>query len=356
MITLVKKIEKEIWGNIAKKKVFLFHLINKNGYKICVSNYGAIIQSIWVPGKKGQLHDVVLGYDTLEDYIKDPFYMGCVVGRYAGRIDEGKFKINDDLFLLNTNTGGYHLHGGQQGFNKKLWDAECFENDITSGVNLRYKSPHLEEGFPGNLLINVTYTLDDNNCLTVNYSAETDEPTVINLTQHSYFNLAADDVPITDHYLQINASEFLQVNKKIIPIGSFIEVKNTVFDFTTNKKIGQSINEFDEQLNLSNGYDHTYVLKTKNSLQLIEAAVAMELSSGIQMKVYTTEPGIHFYSGNFLSGDHGKRYKTIDYRKGFCLETQHFGNSPNLPEFPSTLLKPAEAFNSKTIFEFSIKK
>jgi aldose 1-epimerase len=353
---LLKNIVREKWGSVAGEDVFLFHLSASSGMKVSVSNYGGIIQSLFTADKTGKYEDIVLGYDTLEEYINDPFYIGCIAGRYANRIDEGKITIDEIDYQLTVLPEGYHLHGGNKGFNKVVWQAEVVDKNNVAGVRLSYLSKHLEEGFPGNLLVSVTYSIDDTDRLIIEYVAETDQTTCLNLTQHSYFNLSVKpDSSIENHLLKINAGHFLPVNGKIIPTGEFRSVKNTPFDFISFHTIGERINDADIQLEYGNGYDHSFVLEKTYTPVLKEAATVTAPESGRCLKVLTTEPGIHFYSGNYLNNKYaGKQNVPVQERSAFCLETQHFGDSPNKPQFPATWLRRGEKFYSKTVFEFTV--
>ncbi len=353
---VLKNIVKEKWGIADGLEVFLYHLTAPSGMKLSISNYGGIIQSLFTADKNGDYHDIVLGYNTLQEYINDPFYIGCIVGRYANRIDEGKISIDGIDYQLSVLPGGYHLHGGNKGFNKVVWQAKEFEEKKSSGIKLSYLSRHLEEGFPGNLLVNVTYSIDQADRLTIEYTAETDQATCLNLTQHSYFNLSGKaGSSVENHLLKINADYFLPVNDKIIPAGEFKSVQSTPFDFSTFNTIGERINDTDTQLEYGKGYDHSYVLEKNHTPVLKEAATITEPESRRCIKVQTTEPGIHFYSGNYLSNEYaGKQNIPFQKRNAFCLETQHFGDSPNKPQFPATWLQPGENFYSKTVFEFSL--
>jgi aldose 1-epimerase len=352
----VKSILKEKWGAVDGQEVFLYHLTGPSGMKLSVSNYGGIIQSLFTAGKTGKYEDIVLGYDTLEEYISDPFYIGSIAGRYANRIDEGKITIDEIDYQLSILPEGYHLHGGNKGFNKVVWKAEEFEEKNSRGIKLSYLSKHLEEGFPGNLSVTVTYSMDDTDRLTIEYAAETDQTTCLNLTQHSYFNLSGKaGSSVENHLVKINADHFLPVNDKIIPTGKFSSVKNTPFDFTSFHTIGERINKTGTQLAYGNGYDHSFVLEKTHTPLLKEAAAVTEPESGRCLRVQTTEPGIHFYSGNYLKNKYaGKQNIPFQKRSAFCLETQHFGDSPNKPQFPATWLRPGEKFYSKTIYEFTV--
>ncbi len=335
-------------------EVKLFTIENNAGTKLIVSNYGAAVQSLFVKNRYGKLDDIVLGYDNPNDYAADEYYIGTVVGRYANRIAGDSVSINGSTYKLTTKEGGYHQHGGRLGFNKKLFQATPFLHENEAGIVFAYTSPHLEEGFPGELKLEVIYTLDDDDIWTIEYKAVSDKTTLVNLTQHSYFNLSGNPaVPVDKHELKILSHYYLPVNHLQVPTGKLAEVKNTVFDFTSFKKIGTDILKDDEQLLLSKGYDHSYVLERQHTPALKHAAAVKEPGSGRQMDVYTTEPAVHFYSGNFLEKVPGKNGIEYNSRAGFCLETQHFPDAPNHANFPSTVLKAGEQFYSKTVCKFS---
>jgi aldose 1-epimerase len=322
--------------------------------QMCVTNYGAIVQSLLIPTRDGKRVDVVLGYDSLTDYIQDPFYIGAVVGRVANRIEGGLVIISGKPYQLSVTPGGFHLHGGHVGFHKKVWTAETFSKDGTAGVILAYKSAHLEEGFPGNLTVKVVYTLSDENKWSVEFFAETDQSTLINLTQHSYFNLSghANGI-ISNHVLQTPASLYLPATERQIPTGKIDSVVGTPFDFLMERKIGEKIDVQHPQLLVSKGYDHYFVLEKTHTPKMKPACVLIEPIQGIAMKVSTTEPGFHFYSGNFLGETFlGKENKNYHTRSGLCIETHHFPDAPNHSHFPSTLLESGKIFKSRTEFCF----
>lgn len=344
------------WGWVGGKEVFLYRLENKRGLQLVVSNFGAAAQALFVPDKNGQLGDVLLGYDNLQDYVTDEVYMGTVVGRYANRIAGDTVTIERKKYRLPVREGGYHLHGGVEGFNKKIFEAELYGNG-TNSLCFHYRSPHLEEGFPGNLSLTVTYTLTDNNEWCIEYECVTDRTTIVNLTQHAYFNLSGQVAdPILDHFLQIDSNTYLPVNEMQVPTGELAPVANTPFDFTTLRRIGERIHSENRQLLLSGGYDHSWVLKTTVSEDLVHAATVIDTVSGRRLDVHTTEPALHFYSGNFLNQLSGKNEAVYGPRSGFCLETQHYPDAPNHPHFPSTVLKAGERFYSKTVYAFSVGK
>lgn len=343
-------------GEESSEKIKLFTIENKNGTRMIVSNIGAAVVSLFVKNKNGQFVDVVLGYPAPADYLADEFYIGTVVGRYANRIATGNVTIDNKHYQLSVKKEGYHQHGGEIGFNKKIFDATPFKTNNENGIVFNYTSPHLEEGFPGELSLEVVYTLTEDDAWKIEYKATCSETTLVNITQHSYFNLSGNPVQTIDaHELKINGDYYLPVNALQLPTGILETVTNSPFDFTKFKSIAKDINCINEQLKVANGYDHTYVLDKENNNILKHAAVVKEENSGIKMEVYTTEPSVHFYSGNFLSGIAGKNGITYNQRSGFCLETEHFPDSPNHPGFPSTLLKPGEEFYSQTIFKFSVE-
>ncbi|WP_425399482.1 aldose epimerase family protein [Aeoliella sp.] len=336
-------------------KIMLYTLKNSNGNTIKVTNYGAIITSIIVPDRDGEMGDIALGYDSVEEYINavDKPYFGSVVGRYGNRIAEGKFTVDGQEYELAVNNGANHLHGGVVGFDKVVWDAKPVGDN---SLELTYLAKDMEEGYPGNLQCKVTYTLTDDNELVVHYEATTDKTTPVNLTQHTYFNLKGEgNGTILDHELMLNAKQFTPVDEGLIPTGKLVNVAGTPFDFTKAKPIGRDVEKADEQLNFGGGYDHNWVLdKEGKEGQMTLAARLSEPSTGRVVEVLTTEPGIQFYCGNFLDGRlKGKSGRTYVYRGGLCLETQHYPDSPNQPNFPSTLLEPGDKYDTTTVFRFS---
>lgn len=349
-------IEEKPWGVIDGQPVSMYRLSNSNGLKMYVTNYGATIQSLFVKDKFGLLEDVVLGYDSLGEYVSDPYYFGCVVGRYANRIASEIVKLHGKEYKIHTREGGYHLHGGKVGFNKKVWKAEKLEKETACGIRLSYLSVDGEEGFPGNVTAVVTYWLTNQDQVVVEYTATTDKTTLINLTQHSYFNLAGHNAgDILNHEMQIPSSSYLPVNTMQVPRGDIADVTCTPFDFRKPKKIGDDIDKEDLQLQLSDGYDHSWVLEREHTPLIKHAATVANSDSGRVLKVYTTEPAVHFYSANFIdAGTKGKRGAVYKRRASFCLETQHFPDAPNHPHFPSTVLEAGKEFYSKTVFSFSI--
>jgi len=345
----------EQWGVINGQDVYLYCLQNSNGIKVDITNFGATVTAISTPDRKGNIADIAFGFDDLDGYVNDSHYVGAIVGRYANRINGGLVELDGKFHQLTVKPGGYHHHGGAVGFNKKVWRSTPIINDGCPAIEMEYLSPDGEEGFPGNLLVKVTYTLNNENQLIVDFSAKTDSTTLLNLTQHTYFNLAGHaSGSILGHELMMPLDNYLPVNKNQVPHGEIAPVDGTPFDFKSPKTIGKDINTDDEQLNLSDGYDHSWVIKTKNSGELKLAAQVREPVSGRVLTVYTTEPAVHLYPGNALDGAIGKGGAVYTRRSGFCLETQQYPDSPNQPHFPNTVLREGEVFKSKTIFEFGI--
>ncbi|HEY8937038.1 MAG TPA: aldose epimerase family protein [Cyclobacteriaceae bacterium] len=338
------------------QEITLYTVTNKNGVEMKVMNYGAIITSLKTPDKNGVLEDIVLGYDSLAGYLKESPFFGAVVGRYGNRIAKGKFTLDGKEYTLAINNGVNALHGGVKGFDKVFWTIEEVTSAEGPALKLSYLSKDMEEGYPGNLKAEVIYTLTDNNELRFDYTATTDKTTVVNLTQHSYFNLTGNAKrDILDHELMLISDEIVPVDKTLIPTGKLRKVANTPFDFTTAQVIGKRINNKDEQIEMGGGYDHCFVLRdASDSLKL--AAVLTEPTSGRKVEVYTTEPGIQFYSGNFLTGSiTGKGNVVYARRFGLCLETEHFPDSPNQKQFPSVVLKPGETYKTSTVYKFGVK-
>ncbi len=343
-------------NKINKELLKTYILTNTRGVYVKILTFGAKVMSIIVPDKEGNFGDVVLGYDTPEEYISGNPYFGAIVGRFANRIANGKFSLDGKEFSLCRNNGNNSLHGGPGGFNNVIWDVVDFKNDNENHfVKLKYLSKDGEEGFPGNLMVYVTYTLSDDNELIINYEVSCDKKTIVNLTHHSFFNLKdGGKSTILDHVLKINADKYTPVNSDLIPTGEIASVKQTPLDFTTPVAIGKRINDAFEQLHFGNGYDHNWVLNQGNDA-LRFAAEVYEPVTGRKMDVYTTEPGMQFYSGNFLDEtDMGKNHVEYKSRSAFCLETQHFPDSPNHPNFPSVILNPEERYHQKTIYKFSV--
>jgi aldose 1-epimerase len=348
-------VQQQPFGAKDGRPVTLYTLTNSHGVEVRAMNYGGIILSMRVPDRKGQLADIVLGHDTLEGYIPNPPYFGAIIGRYANRIANGTFTLDGKTYTLPKNDGPNTLHGGTtRTFDRVVWDAEPLEGK--TGVAFSYLSKDGEEGFPGNLKIKVTYVLTESNELMVDYEATTDKDTPINVTQHSYFDLAGEGTgDILNHEIMINAERFTPVDKNLIPTGELRPVKDTPLDFTKPMKIGARIDDNYDQLVLGHGYDHNFVINRKSE-GLTLAARVYEPTSGRVLEVSTTQPAIQFYTGNFLDGTiRGKQGHVYKRRYGFCLETQHFPDAPNHRNFPSTILKPGETFRQKTVFKFSAK-
>ncbi|MBJ2173574.1 galactose mutarotase [Aureibaculum sp. A20] len=325
-----------------------FTLKNKNGVEVEIINYGGIIKSIKVPNKKGVIENVVLGYDSLPQYINGDSYLGATIGRFGNRIANGKFTLDGKEYTLALNNAPNSLHGGDKGFDNVVWNATTKSDKNSVSLVLNYLSKDMEEGFPGNVNTTVTFTLNSDNALDILYEATTDKKTIINLTNHSYFNLSGNfKNDILDHKLQILGDKMLAVNKNLIPIGEPVVVSGTPFDFRTFKTIGDDIEAENEQMKFGSGYDHNWVLNNQNEgTRLIAKAYHEE--SGRVLEVFSDEPGVQFYTGNFLNGNHGKR-------TGFCLETQHYPDSPNQPNFPSVVLNVDDIYTSNTTYKFSVK-
>jgi aldose 1-epimerase len=333
--------------------VDVYTLTNKWGTEVRAITYGAIITSLRVPSKGGRFDDVVLGFDKLDGYLKEHPFFGAIVGRYGNRIGKAQFTLDGRTYKLAANNGPNHLHGGIKGFDKFVWDSEPVTSERGPTVAFTRLSPDGEEGYPGNLKVRVTYALTDKNELIVDYEATTDKATPVNLTQHSYFNLAGEGSGnILDHELTINADRYTPVDSTLIPTGELASVAGTPFDFRKQMRIGRGIDADHVQLKNGQGYDHNWVLNRQGS-ELQFAARVWERQSGRTLEVTTTEPGMQFYAGNFLDGSlKGKRGRAYERRSGFCLETQHFPDSPNQSSFPSTILKPGDQYRSTTVFRF----
>ena len=350
-------IEKEPFGLTNEgKQVDLFKISHKDGMIVTIINYGAIVTSLFVPDKEGVLADIVLGYETLKEYVEDRSYFGATVGRIGNRVADGKFVLDGVEYELARNDGENHLHGGIKGFNKRIWAPEIIDHRGVPTLKMTYLSKDGEEGYPGNLRISVSYSLTNDNGLKIDYAAETDKLTILNPTHHSYFNLAgAGNGEILDHVLTINADTFTPVREGLIPIGEIRDVTGTPLDFRNPKAIGERINANDEQITLGLGYDHNWVLNNWDS-SLNLAVTLYDSRSGRFMEVFTTEPGMQFYSGNFLDGSiTGKEGKIYHHRSALCLEADHFPDSPNQPDFPPVTLGPGETYEQTTIYRFSTK-
>jgi aldose 1-epimerase len=338
-------IENTIIGQKDGAEIIQYTLTNKNGVAVKIISYGATVTNVLVPDRNGDMGDVVLGFDSLNGYMQPAnSFFGVIAGRYANRIAKGKFELNGNTYTLAQNNNGNSLHGGLKGFDKQVWNATTSLAD--SSLTLKYASKDGEEGYPGNLNVEVRYKLTDDNALEIHYSATTDKPTPVNLTNHSYFNLSAGNkADILDHVLQLKASRFTPVDKTLIPTGKIDEVKGTPMDFTQPKPIGKDIAAVD------GGYDHNWIFdKEPGSLEMVARLV--DPSSGRTLEMWTTEPAVQFYSGNFLKGQEGKNGKVYNKHAGLCLEAQHYPDSPNQPSFPSTILQPGQTYKQTTIYKF----
>jgi aldose 1-epimerase len=349
-------IQKTVYGQLPDgRTVYQFTLANHSGCTANIINYGAIITSLVVPDRNGKLVDVVLGYDSLKGYLAGRSYFGTIVGRFGNRIEKGQFELDGKKHQLATNDGENHLHGGIVGFDKVLWDAKAIESATDPAVELTYVSPDGEEGYPGKATLSVTYTLTAKNELRIDYKGTTDQPTIFNPTHHSYFNLSGSFAnTILNHLLTIEADSCTPVNSKLIPTGEIASVENTPLDFRSATAIGARINEQNEQLVFGKGYDHNWVLRNYTG-EARKAADLYEPNSGILMTVLTDQPGLQFYSGNFLDGSQKGKGVAYQYRTGLCLETQHYPDSPNKPQFPNVVLKPGETYRQTTIYQFSTR-
>jgi aldose 1-epimerase len=338
------------------RTVEIYTLSNAHNARVRITNYGAIVQSLYIPDRNNQLEDIVLGYDTLEEYLKDTSFFGAIVGRFGNRIAEGKFSLNGEEYQLTQNEGNNHLHGGTNGFFSRVWEAEKVHSDLGPALQLTYFSPDMEEGYPGNLTITVIYTLTNNNELRIDYSATTDKRTIINPTHHSYFNLSGDfSKPILGHELTIDAETYTPIDANFIPTGELKPVADTPMDFRDAMQIGARINDEYNQLNFAGGYDHNWVLNDFDGT-VRKIAELFDPESGRTMEVHTDQPGLQFYSGNFLDGTiTGKDGVIYRHRTGLCLETQFFPNSPNEESFPSVVLNPGETYRQTTIYAFSVR-
>ena len=348
-------IDKERVGAADGAEVNLYTLRNGRGVEVKIMNYGATVVSLKVPDRNGKLGDIVLGFDDPASYLRDNKpHFGVVCGRYSNRIGKGKFTLNGTEYTLARNNGENHLHGGMRGFDSKVWKAAESKDKDGVAVSLSYLSKDGEEGYPGNLSVTVVYTLANDGEFRIDYTATTDKDTVLNLTNHAYFNLAGGG-DVLAHEMTINADRFTPVDNTLIPTGELREVKNTPMDFTRPSRIGARIGENYDQLSFGRGYDHNWVINRKGGgLEL--AARVYEPTSGRILEVYTSEPGVQFYTGNFLDGSYvGKGGKPYQSRTGFCLETQHYPDSPNKPQFPSTALKPGQTFKTTTVWKFDVK-
>lgn len=340
------------FGEVDGKKVSLYTLTNKNGDTVTITNYGGIVTSWVTADKNGGKSSIVLGFNKLEGYMAPPPYFGALIGRYGNRIAKGQFKIGDSTYTLATNNGANHLHGGKKGFDKVVWDVTKAPAAGDASITLHYLSKDMEEGYPGNLDVTVTYTLTDANELKITYDATTDKATPVNLTNHSYFNLTGNVAnPILNHTLQIDADRYTPVDAGLIPTGELKPVQGTPFDFRQPMAIGARIAQ------VEGGYDHNYVLNGGQTASQRKIATLSDSVSGRQLEVFTTEPGVQFYSGNFLDGTlKDNAGQPIQKHTGLCLETQHFPDSPNQPKFPTTILEPGQKYHTETTYKVSVQK
>jgi aldose 1-epimerase len=343
----------KVYGQLADgTQVDMITLTNPNGIEVDVISYGGIITRLLTPDSKGQLGDIVLGFDNLADYVASSPYFGALIGRYGNRIANGRFELAGQTYQLDTNDGANHLHGGVQGFDKKVWGMKPFTTDSSAGIVLTLTSPDGDQGYPGKLDVEVTYELTADNQLDMRFKANTDKATIVNLTQHTYFNLAGEG-DILNHQMQINSDTLTPVGAGLIPTGELSSVEGTPFDFRQPKAIGRDISVEDEQLALGLGYDHNYVVKAAPSDELVLDARVTEPTTGRVLEVWSEEPAVQFYSGNFLDGTLKGKGRTFAHRSGFCLEPQHNPDSPNQPQFPSTTLLPEDTYQTRIVYRFS---
>ncbi|MFG6687735.1 aldose epimerase family protein [Mariniflexile sp. HNIBRBA6329] len=345
-------IKREKWGCVDGKDVWLYHLTNLNGITISITNYGGIVTSILTPDFSGEFENIVLGFDHLEQYQKENTpYMGAIIGRYANRISNASFVLDEKKYHLANNDYPNHIHGGKKGFDKVVWEASDMSTNNSVALVLQYLSKDMEEGYPGNLNVKVIFELDNNNEFKISYEAKTDQPTVVNLTHHGYFNLTGNKENILDHEVTIFADYITKTNAEWIPTGDIVPVANTDFDFTSPRKIKERIH------NLPNGYNVNFVIRKEDDKKLTKAASVFDSNSGRVLEVFTTEPGLQLYTGDYLDGSiKGSKNVVLNKNMGLCLEAQHFPDSPNKYNFPSTTLKPGENYNQITIYKFFLKK
>jgi len=343
------KVSKSKHGDVGAQEVSLYTLSNQNGIEVRISEYGGIITHLFTPDKNGEIDDIVLGFDSLDDYLKGHPYFGSVIGRYANRIAGGKFSLDGVEYKLAQNNGGNTLHGGVKGFDKYIWKSEI----IKDGISLTRTSPDMEEGFPGKMELEVRYTLDNENQLAIYYKATTDKKTIVNLTYHSYFNLnGAGSGDVLDHEIMIDADYITPVSETMTPTGEIMSVTNTPFDFRASRSIGERINQGHPQIKLGNGYDHNFIRNGGKGMR--EVATAYDPASGRKLSVISSEPGVQLYTANFVDNI-GKNNKKYDRRSAVCIETQHYPDSPNQPTFPSTTLSPGEVYESYTTYKFGVE-
>jgi len=338
------------------REVFQYTLVNRSGVTVQIINYGATVTSLLVPDRNNEMQDIVLGYDTLQGYIDGTAYFGAIVGRYGNRIGKGQFQLDEQQYQLTVNDGENHLHGGTVGFNKVLWDASVLSDSEEPSLQLQYVSPDGEEGYPGTVTLKVIYTLTGKNELRIDYEGTTDKTTILNPTHHSYFNLSGSFAnTILGHLLTIEADGYTPVDEGLIPTGEITAVENTPMDFRTAKEIGKDIEVQDEQLGYGKGYDHNWVLRDSAG-QIRKIAELYEPVSGRVMTMFSDQPGLQFYSGNFLDGTaKGKNGIAYQHRTGLCLEAQAYPDTPNKPQFPPVTLKPGELYRQTTIHQFSTR-
>jgi aldose 1-epimerase len=342
-------IEQQSWGKLPDgRPVELYKLTSTTGLEVDITNFGGIMTSIYAPDKNGIKESVIIGFDSIEPYLKARNFFGALIGRFGNRIAKGQFTLNDSTYQLSTNDGPNHLHGGTNGFDQQLWTAEPVNNPLAPALKLTYQSKDGEEGYPGNLNATVVYSLKGDS-LQIEYTATTDKATPVNLTNHAFYNLSGKDL-ILDHLLTINADRYTPVDSLLIPTGEMLPVKDTPFDFLKPHKIGARIDQ------VAGGYDHNYVLNHKKDNGLNFAAQLEDPLSGRTMEIYTEEPGLQFYSGNFLNGSARSGDWVLNQYAALCLETQHFPDSPNQPGFPSTILEPGNTYHTKTVMVFGVKK
>ena len=350
------KLEKQFFGETADgDSADLYRLSNDTGMDLAITNYGAAVVELRIPDRDGNQADVVLGFDTLAEYLAHSEYFGAMIGRYANRIAGGLFVLNNNEYKLNKNDGDNHLHGGIKGFDKVLWQVEPISSPQHAALKLTYFSRDREEEYPGNLQVNVIYSLTHENVFSIDYTATTDQPTIVNLSHHSYFNLAGEGCgDILDHELMINANLFTPVNRSLIPTGEMKNVSESALDFTRMTRIGKRIDNDQKQLARCGGYDHNWILNRRGNEQILAAKV-YEPKSGRTMELHTTEPGLQFYSGNMMRESiTGKAGHVYGPRCGLCLEPQHFPNSPNQPNFPSSVLNPGDVYRQTSAFKFYV--
>lgn len=348
------RVKKQAFGKTPDgSAVDLFTLTNKKGIRISITNYGGIITSVMTPDRSGKMGDIVIGFDSLGGYLQTHPYFGALVGRYGNRIAKGKFSLAGREYNLAVNNGANHLHGGLKGFDKVVWNARESTAADAASLELKYLSKDGEEGYPGNLSVTVTYTLNDKNEFRIDYAATTDKDTVLNLTNHTYFNLRGTG-DILKHEVMLKASKFTPVDIGLIPTGELRNVAGTPFDFNKRTAVGARIDQNDEQLKFGKGYDHNWVLDGQPGT-LRPFAEIYEPTTGRLVSLSTTQPGVQFYTGNFLDGSLTGKGRTYAFRNGLCLETQHFPDSPNKPNFPTTVLKPGQSYRSTTVWHFGTK-